>query len=174
MSGGKLILVVNADSSSVKFSPFEIDASLKATAHGEIEDLDSTPDLEARVSKGARLMAKRWPRGAPEDFAKVPAVSMAFIDEHWGDDSLIAVGHPVAQGGARHTAPERLMAESSVTAPEAPTRLDRRHLPYTLTLMRAVPTAWPTLPQFDVRNIAADEEETTARHTEACPTGAAR
>jgi acetate kinase len=146
MSGGRLIPVLNAGTSSPKFAPLEIDAALTATTRGEIENLDSTPHLEARLPKGAEPSAKRWPTGAPEDFAEVLDVLLTFTDEHWREDSLIAVGHPVAHGGARHVAPERLMAES-LTALEAPTLLDPLHLPRALT---------------------------TARHTEALLRGAAR
>ena len=65
------------------------------------------------------------------------------------------------------------MAES-LAALDAPRPVDPLHLRRTLILTRAVLAAWPTLPQVDVRNIAVDEEAMIARHTEACPTGAAR
>ena len=146
MSGGRLISVLNAGLSSLKFAPLEIDATLKAATRGDIENLDSTPHLETHVSKGAKLTAKLRPTGAPEDFAEVLDVLSTFTDELRREDSLLAVGPAVAHGGARHIAPERLMAES-FTALEAPTLLYPLHLPRALT---------------------------TARHTEALLRGAAR
>jgi acetate kinase len=164
MSGGRLIPVLDAGSSSRNFAPLEIDAALKAATRGEIENLDLTPHLDARVSKDAKLTAKRLPTGAPEEFAEV-------LDRR--EDSLFAVGRPVSHGGARHIAPERLMAES-LTALEAPTPLDPLHLPRTLMPMRAVLAAWLALPRADVRIIAADEKATTARHTEVLARGPAQ
>jgi acetate kinase len=159
MNGGRLIPVLNAGSSSQNFAPLEIDAALKAATRGEIENLDLTPHLEARVSKVAKLSAKRWPTGAPEEFAQV-------LDRR--EDSLFAVGRPVAHGGARHVAPGRLMG-ANLIALEAPTLLDPLHPPRTLMPMRAVLPASPALPQVDVRIVAADEKATTARHSEALP-----
>jgi acetate kinase len=142
MSGGRLIPVLNAGSSSLNFAPH----------------------LEARVSKGVKLTAKRWPAGAPEEFAEV-------LDRR--EDSLFAVGCLVVHGGKRHVAPARLMAESLI-ALEAPTLLDPLHPPRTLTPMRAVLVAWLALPQVDVRIIAADKQEMTAPHIEALPRGPAQ
>ena len=170
MSGGRLISVLNAGLSSLKFAPLEIDAALKATTRGESENLDSTPHLKARVSKGAELTAKRRPTGALEDFAEFLDVLLTFTDEYRRKDSLFAVGPPVAHGGARHIAPERLMDES-LAALEAPTLLDPLRLPRALTPMSAVLAAWPALPRVDVRIVAADDKATAARHAEALPKG---
>ena len=135
MSGGRLIPVLNAGSSSLKFAPLEVGAASKAAPRSEIEDLDSTPHLEARNSKGAELTAKRRPTSAPEDFAEGLDLLSTFTDELRREDSLLAVGPVVAHGGTRHIAPERLMAES-FTALEAPTLLDPLHPPRALTTAR--------------------------------------
>ena len=163
---GRLILVLNSSSSSLKSALFEIVATSEATTRGEIENLDSTAHLKVRVSKGADLRTKCWPPSAPEDFAEVAAVWLAFIDEHWGTESLIAIDHPVVQRGARHIGHERLIAESLASL-EALTRLQPLHLPFCLTPMRAVLAAWPTSPGVDVCNVGADEEATIARHAKA-------
>ena len=161
---GRPIPVLNSSSSSLK--PFEMEATSEATTRGEIENLRSTAHLKVSVSKGANLTANCWPPRAPEDFAEVPAVSLVFIDEHWGTDSLIAIDHPVVQRGARHIGHERLIAESLASL-EALARLRPLHLPFSLTPMRAALAAWPTLPGVDVRNVGADEEATIARHAKA-------
>jgi acetate kinase len=166
MRSGRLIPVLNSSSSSLKSAPFETGATSEATTRGEIENLGSTAHLKVRVSKGADLRTKCWPPSAPQDFAEVPAVSVAFIDEHWGTDSLIAIDHPVVQRRARHIGHERLIAESLASL-EALTRLQPRHLPSSLTPMRAVLAAWPTLPRVDVRSVGAHAEATIARHAKA-------
>lgn len=173
MSVGRVIPVLNSSSSSLKYVPFEIGVASGTMTRGEIEDLDSTPHLGARVSKGAEVTAKHWSRGAPEDFAEVPNVLLTFIDENRSEDSLIAVGHPGVQCGGRHIAPEWLMAES-LAALEAPMPVDPLYLRHTLMPTRAGLAAWPTLSRVDLRNIVADDQATIARHTEACPTGAGR
>ena len=173
MRSGRLIPVINSSSSSLKSAPFEIGATSEATTRGEIENPGSTAHLKIRVSKGADPGAKCWPPSAPEDFAEVAAVSLAFIDEHWGTDSLIATDCPVVQRGARHIGHERLTAESLASL-EALTRLQSLHLSFSLTPIRAVSAVWPTLRGAYVRNVGAGEEATIARHAKAHWSGAAR
>ena len=173
LPSGRLIPVLNSSSSSLKSAPFEIEATSEATTRGEIENLGSMAHLKVRVSKGSDVTANCWPPSAPEDLAEVAAVSLAFIDEHWGTDSLIAIDYPVVQRGARHIGHERLIVESLASL-ETQTRLQPQHLPFSLTLVRAVLAAWPMLPGVDMRSVGADEEATIARHAKAHLRGAAR
>jgi hypothetical protein len=106
MSIGRLIPFIDSSSSNLNFAPLEIDVSSETMTCGELEDLDSTPHLKVRVSKGADPTTKCWPPSAPDNFAEDPAVSLAFIDENRGEDSLIAIGQPGVRCGPRHIAPE--------------------------------------------------------------------
>jgi hypothetical protein len=57
------ILVINAGSSSVKFSAFETtaDRSLSAGIHGQVSGIGSAPRLE--VTPGAQILSARKPQG---------------------------------------------------------------------------------------------------------------
>jgi acetate kinase len=140
------ILVLNAGSSSLKFALFTPSPSLRETIRGEIENLDAIPHLFARDETGASLIERRWSADDPKDFDAVLAVLLKFIDDRVGGGQLIAVGHRVVHGGAKHVAPE-LVTKRVLDALQALTPLDPLHLPHNLAPIQAVAAARPALPQ---------------------------
>jgi acetate kinase len=62
------ILTLNAGSSSLKFAIFDGTTSLKATARGEIEDLDAAPRLLTRHHPLSRIAP--FHEGGGHDFRK--------------------------------------------------------------------------------------------------------
>jgi acetate kinase len=139
-------LVLNAGSSSLKFALYDVAASLTETMRGEIENLDSAPHLLARDKSGATMADQHWSSGEPTDFGSVFAVMLKFVDDCLRSDTLIAVGHRIVHGGAKHVAPE-IVTKDLLAALQALTPLDPLHLPHNLAPIHAIVAARPTLPQ---------------------------
>ena len=142
MSARRSILVLNAGSSSLKFALYDVAASLTETMRGEIENLDSAPHLLARDKSGATLAERHWSSGEPTDFGSVFAVMLKFVDDCLRSDKLIAVGHRIVHGGAKHVAPE-IVTKDLLAALQALTPLDPLHLPHNLAPIHAIVAARP-------------------------------
>ena len=58
---GEQILVINAGSSSIKFSVFDTaaDRSLSAGAHGQVDGIGTSPQLEVSDEQGHKLVDQR-------------------------------------------------------------------------------------------------------------------
>ena len=150
MSAAGSILTLNGGSSSLKFALFDGRAApngdMRATARGEIEDLDATPHFVARDAAGALLEDRHWPAGAAPKHSVVLEQLLAFADAHLGEAGLAAVGHRVVHGGADHSAPE-LVTPALLAALQELTPLDPLHMPDNLAPMRAVAASRPALSQ---------------------------
>jgi acetate kinase len=133
------ILVLNAGSSSIKFSVFaERGPDLAVVARGQVDGLGSAPRFAAKDADGKPAGEKRWPAGErlghDGAFAQIAA---------W----LRAAGAPrVAPGGPDYVAPARvdaaMLAKVETLVPLAPL-----HLPHNLAAIRAVRARAPELPQ---------------------------
>ena len=143
MKPQRAILALNAGSSSLKFALYEIGASLRMTAKGQIETLDSSPHFVAKDANGVQLAESRWPAC---DFAATLASLLQFVDGHLGQARLCAVGHRVVHGGVAHIAPE-LVTPALLQALDALVSLDPLHLPHNISPMRALRAARPELAQ---------------------------
>jgi acetate kinase len=93
------ILVLNAGSSSVKFSIFETraDRSVSAGVHGQIEGIGTGPRLEVSDAKHRKLEDRKLDR---DGFAAAIATIQDWFSEHVGNAAeLSGVGHRVVHGG---------------------------------------------------------------------------
>ena len=140
------VLTLNAGSSSLKFALFGASNSKSPLAHGQVEDLDSSPRLHARDATGTTLLEKRWPDQPAEPFAAVLEAILTFTERHLGSNALAAVGHRIVHGGPDHTAPA-LVTPRLLSSLEALIPLDPLHLPHNLAPLHVVAAARPTLPQ---------------------------
>ncbi|MBL0935428.1 MAG: acetate/propionate family kinase [Rhizobiaceae bacterium] len=142
------ILVFNAGSSSVKFGVFEEREGpnhlLKAT-YERFDRGGCTYRLEVR---GKRLEGRRPLGSVAAAVAGVPAI----LDEH-GLSDVDAIGHRVAHGGERFTAPVRI-DDGVVGAIEALVPLAPLHNPVALDVMRATRVLWPALAHVAVFDTA--------------------
>jgi acetate kinase len=142
------ILVLNAGSSSIKFSLFaERGADLALIARGQVESIYTAPVFVAKDATGKPVGEKRWPpgekighQGALEHI--IDWVKADFRTDH----RLAAVGHRVVHGGADYAAPVRIdgavVAKLEKLVPLAPL-----HQPHNLAPIRAVLARAPELPQ---------------------------
>jgi acetate kinase len=141
------VLTLNAGSSSIKVSLFEIgDAeALRLACRGEVEGIGTAPHFVARDRGGSVLAERRWPSPDPP-YADLLGTVLGWAEEHLGDDKLSAVGHRVVHGGPDHDRPERvtpaLLAALDGLVPLAPL-----HEPHNIALIRAVAAIRPNLPQ---------------------------
>jgi acetate kinase len=138
------ILVLNAGSSSLKFSIF-LDAD-SLLLHGLIECLLTEPHFVARNAQGSTLGEKRWPAGTALGHAGAVAHLFAWMPECLTGHRLVAAGHRVVHGGVRFTGPARIdagvLAELERLIPLAPL-----HQPHHIAAIRSVAERAPELPQ---------------------------
>ena len=141
------ILTLNAGSSSLKFSLFEIaqDRQLRLASEGQVEGIGIAPHFVAKSPNGATLAERRWPEINPDYDALVEQV-MSIAESHLGDDKLIAVGHRVVHGGPDHDRSQRVTTDL-LTALDKLTPLAPLHEPHNIAPMRAIAKARPNLPQ---------------------------
>src|SRR5881409_3630298 len=104
---GDSVLVLNAGSSSLKFSLFRTDGGdrLDLVVRGEVEGLGAQPRLAVRDGTGATLVE----RDLPADDAREPKDAIGLVREwlrerHDGE-RIAAVGHRVVHGGAIFSRP---------------------------------------------------------------------
>jgi acetate kinase len=102
------IAVLNAGSSSIKFSIFVADGDeLRRRIHGQIEGLFTTPHFIAR-KKDEIIADKLWKDGATLNHREAMEYLLIFLRNALNDSRLIAIGHRITHGGAKFTAPVAL------------------------------------------------------------------
>ncbi len=148
MSPHGSILVINAGSSSLKFSLFRLDASaaLQLAARGQIDGVGTRPRLSARNGAGEPLVERNY--GVAEVAGVPDAIRLtgAWLSEHFPGEPLLAVGHRVVHGGTQYTEPV-LVDDAVFAALERLIPLAPLHQPHNLAAIRTVRAAQPALPQ---------------------------
>jgi acetate kinase len=143
-----VILVINAGSSSIKFSAFAAsEGRLTPIAGGKIEEIYTTPHFEAKRHDGEVLEDKRWAEGVRLGHDDAIRFLFEWLRSHAGDARLVAVGHRIVHGGAAYAAPVRIddavMAKLEALVPLAPL-----HQPHNLAGIRAISAQRPDMPQI--------------------------
>ena len=156
------ILVLNAGSSSLKFSLFvERGAELALIAGGQVEGLNGAPHFVAKPADGKPSSEQRWEAGAalgPKG-ERGHAGALAHIfgwlrATYGGAYHLAALGHRVVHGGTEYAAPVRLDA-TVVANLEKLVPLAPLHQPHNLAPIREAFDRAPDLPQFACFDTAA-------------------
>ena len=141
------ILVVNAGSSSIKFSVFLARGeALDLLLGGQIESLYTTPRFKAKDAAGAMVGERQWAANEPLGHDGAIAYLAGFLREQLGEHRLAAVGHRVVHGGLDYAAPVRLTAEI-VGHLEQFIPLAPLHQPHNLRPIRLLLANQPQLPQ---------------------------
>lgn len=169
-----VILVLNAGSSSIKFSVFDAGSeTLPLLLRGQIESLYSAPRFTAVDQHGADCAEKDWGADTGLGHAGAVAYLVNFLRSHRGDHKLVAVGHRVVHGGVNFTqavlvTPEVISALGKLT-PLAPL-----HQPHNLKPIEIVAKLRPDLAQvacFDTAFHRAQPEVAQAFALPASVTG---
>lgn len=141
------ILVLNAGSSSLKFSLFaDHPGGPELRLRGQIEGLYGTPHFIARDTTGTILDERRWADGTRLGHDGAAHHLVAFLQGFRSEYQLMAVGHRVVHGGQAFSQPARVdgevLAKLEKFVPLAPL-----HQPHNLAPIRAVAERAPQLPQ---------------------------
>ena len=141
------ILVLNAGSSSLKFSAFDAGgAGLPLMLHGQVEGLYTAARFTARDAQGNNIGARTWEAGHRIGHAEAIAYLVDFLQARRGTDQLVAVGHRVVHGGVAYSEAVRVtpdaVASLAKLGPLAPL-----HQPHNLKPIEIVARMRPELPQ---------------------------
>jgi acetate kinase len=143
------ILVLNAGSSSIKFSLFaEAGAEPAVVARGQLEGIDTSPHFIAQDAAGQTVSEQRWAQGTRLGHNGAVAHIGDWLQATYAAQyQLAAVGHRVVHGGVDYAAPVRIdrdvVAQLEQLIPLAPL-----HQPHNLTPMRILMERTPQLPQI--------------------------
>src|ERR1700724_2537668 len=138
-----LIGVINAGSSSLKFSFYE---GAKRLFAGQVDGLGARPAASATGPDGEAIAPPDLGSAPPTTPSEVLPAVMPWARQRLGGRRLAALGHRVVHGGMRHSKPARvtpeLLAELEALVPLAPL-----HEPYNLAPIKLAMTLNPELPQ---------------------------
>jgi acetate kinase len=141
------ILVLNAGSSSIKFSLFAVGADeLALVMHGQIEGIYTAPSFVARNAADAQIDAREWGDGTHLGHDGAIDYLMEFLSAHRGSHRLSAVGHRVVHGGQEFSQPTLINADVLVSL-EKLIPLAPLHQPHNLAAIRMMAARTPQLPQ---------------------------
>jgi acetate kinase len=142
MSTG-VVGVINAGSSSLKFSLYEGDALLLT---GQMDGIGVRPGLKARDGAGAAVAVPDLATTPPATPAEAMLALMPWLRERLEGRRLLAIGHRVVHGGSRHDRPCRvtpeLLEELAALSPLAPL-----HQPHNLAPIHTAMELAPGVPQ---------------------------
>jgi acetate kinase len=141
--GEPLIGVINAGSSSLKFSVYEGERRLLA---GQVDGLGARPSASAVGPDGEAIAPPDLGAAPPSTPSEVLPAVLPWTRERIGGRRLAALGHRVVHGGMRHSRPARvtpeLLAELEALVPLAPL-----HEPHNLAPIKMALRLNPDLPQ---------------------------
>jgi acetate kinase len=141
------IVVLNAGSSSIKFSLFAMaDGELALVARGQAEGLFTSPRFVAKDAAGAILGERSWDDGVQLGHDGALDHLVAFLRTELGEQRLIGVGHRVVHGGLEYSRPVRVDAKV-LSALEKYVPLAPLHQPHNLAPIRALLERAPQLTQ---------------------------
>jgi len=140
------IAVLNAGSSSLKFSVFGVGETLTLNVRGQVEGIGTAPRFVAKDPSGAVVAEQSWGGSDAIDHAGAVEHLFSYLATDLKRGRLLAVGHRVVHGGTRYGAPVRVDA-AVIDALAELVPLAPLHQPHNLTPIRAIAARMPALPQ---------------------------
>ncbi len=143
-----VLLVLNAGSSSLKFSAFRIGGAdgLALAFEGQVEGIGVAPRVVVHGPGDEPSTERRLDPARVRDHAAAIATIEGVIGERLAGATAVGVGHRIVHGGPRYDRPVRIdatvMSELEALVPLAPL-----HQPHNLAGIRAVASHRPGLPQ---------------------------
>jgi len=146
--GSGSILVVNAGSSSLKFSLFRVDdaAGLHLAARGQLDGIGTRPRLKASDGAGSPLVDSGIAVSEAREVKDAVGLTGAWLRTQFTGEPLLAVGHRVVHGGAEFSRPVRVDA-SVLSELERLVPLAPLHQPHNLAAIRMLLETQPQMPQ---------------------------
>jgi acetate kinase len=142
------ILVLNAGSSSIKFSVFvtEADRALTEGAHGQVEGIGTSMPLFEVADKAGKKLAET-PVAQNDHRGGIAAIDDWFGQHLGGEARFAAAGRRIVHGGARYSAPVRI-DDAVVVELEELVGLAPLHQPHHLAAIRALSSVGSNMPQI--------------------------
>jgi acetate kinase len=162
------LLVLNAGSSSLKFSVFLHEDPPRPVLRGQLEGLLMRPRFMARTGNDV-VGEKEWPSGTK--LGHEGAVDFLFT---WGrggalgEHRIVAAGHRVVHGGMKFTAPVLIDGETLADL-EAFVALAPLHQPHNVAAIQAVMQMAPSLPNVACFDTAFHHTQPTVAQAFALP-----
>ena len=142
----KFLLVLNAGSSSIKFTVFSIEQSTpQAVIKGQVGGIGSKPFFIAR-DNGQKVLAEFFIEGDLVDHHQALNDMLDWLENHLPNGKVIAVGHRVVHGGPDITVPA-LIDDQLMQILESLSPLVPLHQPHNLAGIRAISKTRPDIPQ---------------------------
>jgi acetate kinase len=138
---GGAILVLNAGSSSIKFSVYSADVA--PGPHGQVEGIGTAPRLQ--VNGQPDIAYDRT--SVPDHLGAIRLIHDWLAAHHAGEHDVAAVGHRVLHGGMTYDRPVRIDAAVLKVLDEL-VPLAPLHQPHALAAIRAMAETGPALPQY--------------------------
>jgi acetate kinase len=150
------IVVLNAGSSSIKFSLFAERADEpELVGRGQVEGIYTKPRFVAKDAAGKTASEKHWDAGAKLGHDGALEHILDWLKaEHGANHRVAAIGHRVVHGGTDFAAPVRLNA-AVVAKLEKLVPLAPLHQPHNLSPIRALLERLPNVPQVACFDTAA-------------------
>jgi len=143
MREGDYILTINGGSSSIKFSLYKIEETLKNVFSGQVEDIG---DKKAKLSfKNSTTQNKMISIGAA-DHSEAAHNLIDWLKKQEGFDSVKAVGHRIVHG-LRHTKPE-VITPALIKELKMISAYDPDHLPEEIRLIELFGKLYPSVRQI--------------------------
>jgi len=147
MSSAGAVLVLNAGSSSLKFTVYAKPGAEEGevAASGQVEGIGTAPRFTVKDASGAQVVDEKLDATVKDARSALDSLSQ-WWRARFGGARVLAVGHRVVHGGARYREPTRLTPEVlddlRALAPLAPL-----HQPHNLAAIDAVTESQPDVPQ---------------------------
>lgn len=167
------ILVINAGSATIKFTLYEVDAAANAPLlryRGLVEQTEGQGRFTVSDARGMTMVDQMIVADdqTGTDPARLLHVALEWLEPHASGMQLIAAGHRVVHGGARHAAPVRIdddiMAYLESLIPLAPL-----HQAHNLAAIRAIERWRSGIPQVACFDTAFHRTQTKAAQMYALP-----
>ncbi|HYA80185.1 MAG TPA: acetate/propionate family kinase [Methylocystis sp.] len=161
------IAIVNAGSSSIKFAVYQAAPDPLLLMKGQIEGIGAKPGARLSDAQGQMLLQESLPEKG-FDHAAATRTMMQITAQRLDGRDISAVGHRVVHGGPVYSAPvllnDEIVAELAAYIPLAPL-----HQPHNLSVIRAVRSARPELPQVACFDTAFHRSQPTLAQAFAIP-----
>ena len=142
----RALLVVNAGSSSLKFSVFHFSENgLQAGLRGQIEGIGNA-HARLLVYEGEHKRERALTAAEAGTPQAATALLAKAVVEHSDTLQIVAIGHRIVHGGSRYSAPLQL-DEEVVSYLESFNPLAPLHQPHNLAVVRAMAQELPDVPQ---------------------------
>lgn len=155
------ILVLNAGSSSLKFSVFELlnEQPLSPLVTGQIEGIATAPHLKVKDSQGKTIFDVRWQTTELANHTQALQQIIEFLHTN-NINQLLGVGHRVVHGGPDYASPQLINSEV-LNKLDSITPLAPLHNPHNLAAIRAMMQERPDLPQVACFDTAFHRQQDT-------------